>query len=122
MTEKTYKTGIAFLGKLFGVIDDDRYRIYWNLLKFYTDKDFEAVVHDIAMSFNPTSFIPFPTPGHFNKARDAVIKRAQYNGQYLPYKPFVIAEADLPTTEFLEEWKNNSVQIVKSKALSIPNS
>lgn len=110
MTEKTFKVGIAFLTKLFGAIDDDRYRIYWNLLKFYSDKDFDAVVKDLAMSFNPTSFIPFPTPSHFNKARDAVIKRTQYDGSYLPYKPFTIPENELPSTEFLQELKKNTVE------------
>jgi hypothetical protein len=66
MKDESFKTGIAYLQKIYGKkIDDDVYKNYWGILKDYSDEEFKKMLENIAKTFIPTSQVPFPLIPHF---------------------------------------------------------
>lgn len=69
MNDTTFKTGIAFLSKLFGHTPDvEIIKTYWNILKKYSEGQFKIMLENITKDFVPTSQVPFPLPKHFLSA------------------------------------------------------
>lgn len=68
MTEESFKIQLAYLQKIYGAIDDDVYRNYWEILKKYSDNEFSGMITNIIKTFVPTSSVKFPLIPHFLKA------------------------------------------------------
>lgn len=107
MKENFYKTSIAYLSSIYGKINDDLYKLIWDVLKDRSDDEFKQMVEGIITSFIPTSQVPFPLPPHFikhigadqdSKALQAVkiVKKAA--GPIGPYKSVSFGDRALHET------------------------
>jgi hypothetical protein len=66
MTDSFFKLGMAFMQKIFGAkIADDILTVYWNLMKDFSDEEFNGIQQRLISDFIPTSQVPFPLPAHF---------------------------------------------------------
>lgn len=69
MTEEKFLTGMAVLYTLYGkTLSDDALKLYRNILRKFSDEQFEKMLENITMSFKPTSQVPFPLPVHFTES------------------------------------------------------
>lgn len=65
MNEVTFKICMSFMQKLFGEIDNDVYKFYWNRFKSTPDEQFKKITSQIIDTFKPTSTEKFPSVSRF---------------------------------------------------------
>jgi len=79
MNKDKYRENIAGLQIVLGrQITDKAIELYWNVLNFMSDEDFERATRRLTTEFKPTSANPFPVPANFIESSGASLEdRAQ---------------------------------------------
>ena len=66
MDQTVFKSNFILLEALYGYKMQERItKVYWNILKNFSNEMFEKIVSHIISHFKPSSQCPFPTPAHF---------------------------------------------------------